>query len=179
MDDKGPVPGKKEKKEKKKAPDKDIPTPADARKDRQIKEQTQTSILAKKLQKEAFHNIWEAYKAKENMDRLAKSNVAAHFFYLGAKSAFMQGMKDYGKVKADNKEKKIRQMQVTRKLRDIKRNALKLSKGGLDIDKTIGSLRKALDENREDPDLSKSITDEINFLLEYKDSKHIRSRSSK
>ncbi|MCK5373342.1 MAG: hypothetical protein KAJ20_03320 [Candidatus Aenigmarchaeota archaeon] len=132
------------------------------------KESERSNLLAKKLQKESFHQIWEFYKAKEDLEKLTKGNVAAHFFYLGAKTAFEQKPKDYEDIKKDHEARKIEEMKTEKKLRDIRRNMLKIKEGkGLDIKKTIKYLESALKENKDNSTIKESIEEEIKFLKEY------------
>ena len=144
---------------------KDIP------KSRQLslkKESERSNLLAKKLQKESFHTIWEFYKAKEDLEKLTKGNVAAHFFYLGARTAFEKKSKDYGDIKKDHEAKKIEDMKTEKKLRDIRRNMLKIKEGkGLDIKKTIKYLESALKENKDNGIIKENIEEEIEFLKDY------------
>lgn len=140
-----------------------------SKEDKVRKKDAQTTLLAKKLQKDKFFKIWELYKAKENTDKLTKANIAAHFFFLGAKSAFILGMKDYDTIKDDNKESKIKEMQTKRKFSEIKKNALKIrNEGGLNIDGTVAFLRNAIEENKNNPELKARLEKEISFLLDYK-----------
>lgn len=132
------------------------------------KESERSNLLAKKLQKESFHQIWEFYKAKEDLEKLTKGNVAAHFFYLGARTAFEQKPKDYEDMKKDHEAKKIEEMKTEKKLKDIRRNMLKIKEGkGLDIKKTIKYLESALKENKDNSTIKENIEEEIEFLKEY------------
>ncbi|MCK5289864.1 MAG: hypothetical protein KAJ56_02875 [Candidatus Aenigmarchaeota archaeon] len=145
--------------------------PKEIPKSRQLslkKESERSNLLAKKLQKESFHQIWEFYKAKEDLEKLTKGNVAAHFFYLGAKTAFEEKSKDYGDIKKDHEAKKIEDMKTEKKLKDIRRNMLKIKEGkGLDIKKTIKYLESALKENKDNKTIKENLEEEIEFLKEY------------
>lgn len=145
--------------------------PKDIPKSRQLslkKESERANLLAKKLQKESFHQIWEFYKAKEDLEKLTKGNVAAHFFYLGARTAFEQKPKDYEDIKKDHEAKKIEDMKTEKKLKDIRRNMLKIKEGkGLDIKKTVRYLESALEENKGNRTIKESLEEEIEFLREY------------
>lgn len=131
-------------------------------------EAQQAHQLASKLQKETFPTIWEFYKAKEKLDTLAKGTVAAHFFYLGAKAAFAEKLKDYKRIKQETREQKMGSIHIENKLREIKQNALKLKKkGGLDIRRTIEALKKAIDENKNDAGIVEALEKEILFLKQH------------
>ncbi|MCK5289405.1 MAG: hypothetical protein KAJ56_00540 [Candidatus Aenigmarchaeota archaeon] len=143
----------------------------DIQKTKQIslkKETERSNLLAKKLQKESFHQIWEFYKAKEDLEKLTKGNVAAHFFYLGARTAFEEKSKDYGDIKKDHEAKKIEKMKTEKKLRDIRKNMLKLKEGsGLDIKETVKYLESAIKDNKDNTTIKDSLDEEIEFLKEY------------
>lgn len=125
------------------------------------------NLIAKRLQKENFRRIWDYYKAKEDMDTLSKGNVAAHFFYLGAKTALGLKEKDYEKIKREAKDKKLKQLKIERELREIKKSSLKLGKKGLNIKASVRALEKALKKHQKERGLAKHIRAEIRFLEKY------------
>jgi len=132
------------------------------------KESERANLLAKKFQKESFHQIWEFYKAKEDLEKLTKGNVAAHFFYLGAKTAFEQKPKDYEDMKKDHEARKLEEMKTEKKLKEIRRNMLKIKEGkGLDIKKTVRYLELALKENKDNRTIKENLEEEIEFLKDY------------
>ncbi|NOQ55813.1 MAG: hypothetical protein GQ477_03320 [Nanohaloarchaea archaeon] len=134
-----------------------------------IKKTTERSnLLAKKIQKDAFYTIWDSYKAKEDIDKMTKEEIAQHLFYLGAKVAFEQKTKDYNDIKRGNEHKKIEEMKTQKKLKEIKRNIFKIKKNkGLDIKKTIKDLKTAIKENDDDQRITEELKKEIKFLKEY------------
>ncbi len=148
--------------------DDDCPVEDSQNKQKKLQTEKQRSnILARKLKTKSFNTIWEYYTLKEDIDRISKSDIAAHFFYLGAKSAFEEKTKDYDSIKKDKESEKIERMRNEKKIRDLKKNIFKIGKDGLDIDKTIKKLRRYLDET-EETTIRDYIEKEIAFLEEYR-----------
>ncbi|MBW6451966.1 MAG: hypothetical protein K0B02_04540 [DPANN group archaeon] len=149
------------------------------KKDKVLKKQTQLSIMARNIQDSFFFPIWSVYKVKENIDKIKKVNIASHFFFLGAKSAFKQGIKDYTIERSENKQNKMHKMELARKLKEIKKNALKVHNGGLNLKYTLDYLKQAISDNNDNPDLIKSLNSEIDFFTEYQKKKVKIKKSNK
>ena len=136
------------------------------------KESERSNLIAKRLQNEAFYPIWQLYDAKENIEKISKEKLAAHFFYLGAKAAFEHKTKDYNVIIKNNENKKLKELQTQKKLKEIKRNTFKIKKNkGLDIKKTIKLLKSALEENIENETIKEELEKEIQFLIDYEKKK--------